>query len=69
MKILKNLISKIPSSRKFQSFLLLVLLSFTLLICNIGGATFLQWTGFILALFGVYTGGNLGEHHIKKDKS
>ena len=68
MKILKNLISKIPSSRKFQAFLLLVLLSFILLICKVGGATFLQWTTFILTLFGVYTGGNLGEHHINKDK-
>lgn len=65
---LKKMVIKIPESRKYQAFLLLSVFSFIILLTGAGKATFLQWAGFIISLYSLYTTGNSIEHHISRKK-
>lgn len=56
---------------KFKSRKLIVstvlFIAATVFIIN-GTATFKEWSDFMIWVFGIYAGGNVGEHYCKRDE-
>ena len=62
--IWKNLIE----SRKLQMFILMFITSTSFFIWKDGSVTFKEWSEFMTWCFGLYCGGNVGEHVSKSIK-
>tara|TARA_B100001245_G_C22767791_1_gene371252 strand:+ start:213 stop:434 length:222 start_codon:yes stop_codon:yes gene_type:complete len=61
---MKKIYNSIKSSRKLQMFILMYITS-TILYVWVGNVEFSEWKDLMVWCFGIYCGGNVGEHYSK----
>jgi len=63
---MKSMWNNIKGSRKLQMFLLMYVTS-TVLYIQVGNVEFTDWKDLMVWCFGIYCGGNVGEHYSKSN--